>query len=258
MHQVNVFKEGTMGNTIDLHDLFFDLQQQLIAKLVTNRKNIKHSGIKGDATELCWLDMLNSYLPQRYHAAKSFVLDSEGLLSDQIDIVIFDRQYSPFLFNQDDALYVPAESVYAAIEVKQDIDKDMIEYAGDKTASVRRLKRTSAPITHAGGKFPPKEHFEILSGIIALECKWSPPFGDSFTNAIKELSLEKRIDLGCALRSGAFDVTYLGDTESIIETCGAEESLIFFFLHLLTRLQQLGTVPAMNIAEYAKSLCGPK
>jgi len=242
-------------NTIDLHDLFLSLQQQLVAKLVTNRRNIKHSGTKGDATELCWLEMLNSYLPQRYHAAKAFVIDSKGQVSDQIDIVIFDRQYSPFLFNQDNALYVPAESVYAVIEVKQDIDKTVIEYAGNKTASVRQLKRTSSPISHAGGEFPPKEHFEILSGIIALDCKWNPPFGESFINSIKELSQEKRIHLGCALRSGAFDVTYLDDAEPVVETCGAEESLVFFFLHLLARLQQLGTVPAMNITQYAKSLC---
>ena len=246
-----------MGNTIELHGLFLGLQQQLVVKLVTNRKNIRHPGTKGDATELCWLDMLNSYLPQRYHAAKAFVVDSKGQLSNQIDIVIFDRQYSPFLFNQDNVLYVPAESVYAAIEVKQDIDKEVLEYAGDKTASVRQLKRTSVPIPHAGGKFPPKEHFEILSGIVALGCNWNPPYGESFTSAIAALPIEKRIHLGCALKSGAFDVTYFDDTELAVETCGAEESLIFFFLHLISRLQQLGTVPAMDITEYAKSLDSP-
>jgi len=247
-----------MRNGVNLHDIFLGLQEQMIAKLLANRKNILHPGTKGDATELCWLEMLNSYLPQRYRAAKAFVLDSEWQLSDQIDIVIFDRQYSPFLFNQDNALYVPAESVYAVIEVKQDIDKDVIEYGGNKTASVRKLSRTSAPIPHAGGTFPPKEPFEILSGIVALDCKWNPPFGESFIHAIKGLSQGKGIHLGCALQSGAFDVTYLGDAEPIVEVCGAEKSLIFFFLHLLTRLQQLGTVPAMNIAEYAKSLTDPK
>jgi len=247
-----------MTNTINLHDIFLSLQEQMISQLLANRKNILHPGTKGDATELCWLEMLNSYLPQRYCAAKAFVLDSEGQLSDQIDIVVFDRQYSPFLFNQDNALYVPAESVYATIEVKQDIDKNVIEYAGNKIASVRQLNRTSAPIPHAGGKFPPKEHFEILSGVVALDCKWNPPFGESFINAIKELPQGKRIHLGCALQSGSFDVTYLDDAAPIVEVCGAEESLIFFFLHFLARLQQLGTVPAMNIAEYAKSLCRPK
>jgi hypothetical protein len=244
-----------MANTIDLHDIFLSLQQQMIVKLLANRKTVPHSGTKGDSSELCWLEVLDSYLPQRYRAAKAFVLDSEGQLSDQIDIVIFDRQYSPFLLNQDNALYVPAESVYAAIEVKQDIDKDVIEYAGNKTASVRKLKRTSAPIPYAGGEFPPKEHFEIISGLVALDCKWRPPFAESFTNSIKGLSREKRIHLGCALQSGAFGVIYIDDAEPITEICGAEESLIFFFLHLLARLQQLGTVPAMNIAEYAKSLC---
>lgn len=112
-----------MSDTINLHNLFLGLQDQMTSRLLTNREHITHPGTKGDASELCWLEMLKNYLPQRYRAEKAFVLDSEGKLSDQIDIVIFDRQYSPFLFNQDDALYVPAESVYATIEVKQDIDK---------------------------------------------------------------------------------------------------------------------------------------
>lgn len=246
-----------MGNIVDLHGLFLGLQQRLAVELQTNRKSIKHPGAKGDAGELCWLEMLSSYLPQRYHAARAFVLDSAGQISDQIDIVIFDRQYSPFLFNQDNALYVPAESVYAVVEVKQSIDKKAIKYAGNKTASVRQLRRTSSPILHAGGEFPPREHFEVLSGVVALDCEWNPPFGDSFMNAVKELPQDKRIHLGCALTSGAFDVTYRDDAQPTVEICGAEASLVFFFLHLLARLQQLGTAPAMNIGQYAKSLCGP-
>jgi len=244
-----------MPATIDLHGLFLGLQEQMITKLVTNRKQIPHPGTKGDAAELCWLEMLGNYLPQRYRAEKAFVLDSEGKLSDQIDIVIFDRQYSPFLFNQDNALYVPAESVYAAIEVKQEINKHMIEYAGEKIASVRRLKRTSAPIPHAGGEYPPKDNFGILSGIVALECNWNPAFGEAFNQVINQLLPNNRIHLGCALQRGAVDVTYSENKEPIVEICNREESLIFFFLHLLARLQRLGTVPAMEIFEYAKSLC---
>lgn len=243
-----------MGNTVDLRGLFLGLQQQLIAGLQTSRKTIKHPGTKGDASELRWVEMLSSYLPQRYQAAKAFVLDCEGQISDQIDIVIFDRQYSPFFFNQNNALYVPAESVYAAIEVKQDIDKNVIEYAGSKASSVRQLRRTSSRIPHAGGQFPPKDHSGILSGIVALDCRWKLPFGNNLLSSIRGLSQQKRIDLGCALRAGAFDISYLDDAEPILETCAAEESLVFFFLHLLARLQQLGTVPAMDITQYAKSL----
>lgn len=225
----------------------------MIAKLTTNRENIIHPGSKGDATELCWIEMLNSYLPKRYQAAKAFVLDANGQLSEQLDVVIFDRQYSPFLFNQSGTCYIPAESVYAVFEVKQDLGKKEIEYAGSKAASVRCLQRTSGPIPHAGGKHPPRPLFEILAGVLTLSATWKPLFGSSFDLAVKSLSRQQRIDLGCALQFGAFDLRYVKDGKPRIEK-NEKDPLIFFFLHLLSRLQELATVPAIVITEYAKSL----
>ena len=239
---------------IDLRQIFLGLQRQMIAKLSTGRRNISHPGTKGDATELGWIKMLNTYLPKRYQVDKAFVLDADGHLSEQIDIVVFDRQYSPFLFNQDGAIYIPAESVYAVIEVKQDLTKKVIEYAGSKAASVRRLKRTSAPIPHAGGVYPPKQHFEIIAGALTLHCTWTPALGSKFETAITRLPTNQRIDLGCALQSGAFEVIYKGESKPKIERSGKQDSLIFFFLHLLSRLQRVGTTPALDIDEYAKSL----
>ena len=242
------------GTKIDLCSIFLGLQEQMVAKLSTSRRNIAHPGTKGDATELGWVKMLNTYLPKRYQVDKAFVLDANGQLSEQIDIVIFDRQYSPFLFNQDGAIYIPAESVYAVIEVKQDLSKKVIEYAGSKAATVRRLKRTSAPIPHAGGVYPPKQHFEIIAGVLTLGCTWTPALGTKFETAIAGLSVNQRIDLGCALQFGAFEVTYKGNAKPKIERSGKQDSLIFFFLRLLSRLQQIGTTPALDIDEYAKSL----
>jgi len=226
----------------------------MIAQLSTNRENIIHPGTKGDASELRWLEMLQSYLPKRYQVEKAFVLDCDGNLSEQIDLVIFDRQYSPFLFNQDGALYVPAESVYGVLEVKQDLGKDELDYAGGKAASVRRLRRTSAPIPYAGGVYPPKALSHILAGIVTLGCSWTPPLRSSFKSAVAGLSLKCRIDLGCAIQYGSFNITYSDNGNLVIDTSEEGESLIFFFLHLLARLQQLATVPMLDVNEYAKSL----
>lgn len=238
---------------IELRTIFLNLQEQMLAKLTANRENILHPGTKGDATELSWISMLKAYLPKRHQAEKAFVLDADGNISDQIDIVIFDRQYSPLLFNQDNALYIPAESVYAIIEVKQDLSKASLEYAGSKAASVRRLRRTSAEIPHAGGKYHPKPHFEILAGILTNGCEWNT-LGSNLESVIAGLAPEERIHLGCSLQIGAFEVEYFDDKNPKANISQKEESLIFFFLHLLMRLQSLGTVPAIDIAQYAKSL----
>lgn len=234
--------------------MFLGRQEQLISTLSTSRENILHPGTKGDVTELKWIEVLQIYLPERYRVASAFVLDSQGHLSEQIDVVVFDRHYSPFLFKEETALYIPAESVYAALEVKQDLAKDSIEYAAGKVASVRRLYRTSAPIPHAGGVFDPKEPFDIIAGLLTLGSQWSPAFGESFESAIRSLAAHERIDLGCTLQHGSFDIMYGEKDELRITKSEREESLIFFLLRLLARLQQLATAPAIDITAYQKSL----
>ena len=68
--------------------------------------------------------MLKKHLPSRYQVEKAFIVDINGELSEQIDIVIFDHHYCPLLFNLDGAVYIPAESVYAVLKpiVKQETD----------------------------------------------------------------------------------------------------------------------------------------
>jgi hypothetical protein len=239
----------------NLKEKFLLLQSQLAMRLQVNRSAISHAGAKGDAAEVNWRGMLEDYLPARYRVAKAFVLDHEGSESEQIDVVVFDRQYSPFLFNQDGAIYVPAESVYAIFEAKQELSKDHIKYAGEKAASVRRLKRTSQGIVHAGGHINrPKAPFRILAGVVCLESNWRPPMGGSLVNSLSRLPVEGRLDLGCAISHGAFEVLYEKSGTVHLDRSDKNTALIFFFLRLLERLQQCGTVPAINLRKYGKSL----
>ena len=62
-----------------LHD---DIQQ----RLETVRKSFDHPGTKGDASEKVWLELLRTYLPQRYQADTAHVVDSRGVFSQQIDV----------------------------------------------------------------------------------------------------------------------------------------------------------------------------
>ena len=119
-----------------------DIQRRLQAV----RETIGHNGTMGDGSENVWLELLRKYLPERYAVEKAFVVDSKDSMSQQIDVVIFDRQYTPFIFVIENQKVVPAESVYAVFEAKQAIDAGMIDYAQKKVASVRRLHRTSLPI----------------------------------------------------------------------------------------------------------------
>lgn len=239
---------------VDLRQLFLSLQTSLEADLEVSRQ-VKHAGTKGAAAEVDWRGMLGRHLPNRYQINTAFVVDSTGNISEQIDVVIHDRQFSPIMLEHSGALYVAAESVYAVLEIKPELDKSTIVYAGKKAASVRRLTRTSVAIpSPSGDKHPPKKPFDILAGILCSKSSWEPPFSEPFVKHLQELPDGNRLDLGCALKHGAFEVFYQTPSEPCIETSSPEAALIFFLLRLLGRLQELGNVPAIDFRKYANNL----
>ncbi len=146
-------------STWSLPRLLAGLHDDIEHRLKTARQSFGHPGTKGDASEAVWLQLLQEYLPMRYQAETAHVVDSAGAFSEQIDVVVFDRQYSPFIFKFEGQIIIPAESVYAVFEAKQAINAEYVAYARKKVASVRRLHRTSLPIPHAGGTYPAKPGF---------------------------------------------------------------------------------------------------
>lgn len=120
--------------------------------------------------------------------------------------MIFDRQYSPFIFHYQDQTIIPAESVYAVFEAKQSINAAHVDYAQKKVASVRCLHRTSLPIPYAQGTYPPKPLIPILGGILTFESDWSPAFGQAFSDALNSGGANGRLDLGCVAAHGYFSL----------------------------------------------------
>jgi hypothetical protein len=231
--------------------LLSSLHDDIHQRLTTARRSFSHPGTKGDASESIWLDLLQKYLPERYRCEKAHVCDSHGNFSDQIDVVVFDRQYSPFIFNYQDELIIPAESVYAVFEAKQEISASLIEYAQTKVASVRNLHRTSLPIPHAGGTYPPKPLINIIGGILTLESGWSPPLGEPMMKALNASVVNGHLDLGCVAAHGAF--SYNKATGAYEVSDHAKHAATFLF-ELISKLQVGGTVPMIDINAYASWL----
>lgn len=240
-----------------LNTLFQSFQDVLATNLRTARIAIEHPGTLGTASEEDWLRTLSLILPRRYLATTAFVVDSKDRVSEQQDLLICDRQYSPLLFVHNGATYVAAESVYAVFEIKQNLNARNIAYAGKKIASVRRLFRTSARIVHASGTSKGRRPFRILGGLLCLDTTWNPPFGVPFKKSLSRVAKEGRLDLGCVLRYGSFEAHYRRSNQPTVMVGRAETGLTFFVLRLLRRLQFLGTVPAIDFRKYEKHLSEP-
>jgi hypothetical protein len=270
-----------MANKINLRDLFSGLQNQMSAQLSTNRDFILHPGSKGDSLEDTWIEWLRKYLPNRYCIDKAIIIDSSGHLSDQIDLVIYDQQYTPFVLTQNGIHYIPAEGVYAIFEVKPDLNGSIvsngesisyIEYAGRKIESVRRLKRTTTSIIDRGKKYDPRPLTKIVGGILASTNTMKKK--ETIEGHLRSVTGLKGIDMGCAVDNGAFFVDHTGDEDvkimdypqriknyyenreiADIEFSKHDVSLVSFFFQLLRYLQQsIGTVAAIDLSEYAKAI----
>lgn len=237
-----------MSNKL-LPRLLDGFHENLLSQLELGRKTSDHPALKGDSSEGSWLAMLQTHLPQRYQVSKGIVVDSTGNQSDQIDLIIFDRQYSPFIFKTEAAEYIPAESVYAVFEIKQSLNRENVLYAQEKIKSVRKLKRTSLPVPNIYGTSDPKEPPYIHGGLLCLSSDWNPPFGDSFEKAMKEDNTAGWLNLVCVAQSGVFE-----SDEKIQILDQKSKAVTFFFFRLLSILQQKATVPMIDVMEYAKWL----
>jgi len=94
---------------------------------------------------------------------------------------------------------------------------------------------------------PPKD---IIGGILTTASSWSPPFGDSFAQALESCAAgERRLDIGCALDHGAWVIPPLAGFAAL-ELHDSGDTLIFFALKLFSLLQRLGTVTAIDVTAW--------
>lgn len=234
-----------------LPELLKNLHKDIESKLKIVRSSFAHPGAKGGGSENVWLELLGTYLPKRYQATNAFVVDSNGIFSDQIDVVVFDRQYSPFVFNYEGQTVIPAESVYAVFEAKQTLNLSMVKYAQEKVRSVRNLHRTSLPIPHAGGIYPPKPLIPIMGGLLTLESDWNPPLGDSFQNQLEAEKNGALLNIGCVASHGYFFHEKNSDQFNLLPESKAATAFLF---KLISELQLSSTVPMIDIHAYGKWL----
>jgi len=237
--------------SFNLHEILLGEQKILQARLNTIRQSAGHPTAVGDGAEDGWCDWFREFLPSRYQVSKGFVVDSQGTRSEQQDIIIHDRQYSPLLWESGGHTYVPAESVYAIFEVKQSLNAENIEYAGKKVASVRRRFRTEGTFGWLQGQGK-RELIPILAGLLTLSSDWRPSMGTPFSNTLGALDPDSHLDIGCVLSDGAWEIPDSAKP-SELEMSDPDTSLSYFKMKLLQRLQTLGTVGAIDYSAYQNS-----
>ena len=148
---------------------------------------------------------------------------------------------------------LPRQS-YAVFEIKQKLSERSLRDASRKVASVRRLARTTSAMQTADGEIAAKAPHHIVGGLLAFAFDRPDDTRTSLEGLMTKVPEVERLDLGCAIRDGAFGVEYLDSDGTSVSISPEDSSLVTFFFQLLAQLQRIGTVPAMDYGAYLRSV----
>ena len=106
-------------NESDLvNKLFEEISQTMKSKFKGWEKDIPHEGEKGGIRERRVSELLRTYLPQCFGIGSGHIIDKQGNISGQVDIVIYNSLDGIHLPIDENYSLFPCECVHAAIEVK--------------------------------------------------------------------------------------------------------------------------------------------
>ncbi|MFC5703831.1 DUF6602 domain-containing protein [Cohnella faecalis] len=90
-------------------------------KSVVDQLNMSstHPMTTGGYREEVWQSIFDRIVPRKFSVARSvFIIDSNGRVSNEVDLAIFDEQYTPYIFRNGLIKYIPIEAVAAAVQCK--------------------------------------------------------------------------------------------------------------------------------------------
>lgn len=103
-------------------------------------KLMSHSLEEGLSNEEIIREVFRRILPKRYGVGKGKVINAEGNMSKQCDVIIYDALDCPNLFVDDHMNQIlPLEGVYAIIEVKTRLTSNKIKEGYEQIHSVKSL-----------------------------------------------------------------------------------------------------------------------
>lgn len=102
--------------------------------------NFHHRGIRGDERAEALGQFLSRHLPQNFSIGKGEAIDFLDSRTGQLDLVIYDSSSASPLLSQGENLLLPAEALYAVIEVKSILTQAELNKCAEAASKLRRLK----------------------------------------------------------------------------------------------------------------------
>lgn len=128
-----------------------------------------HGVTTGAYREEVWKSLFEQIVPRKFYVDQGiFIIDSKGRISDEVDLAIFDEQYTPYIFKYGKIKFIPIEAVAVAIQCKS----SKTDGASDWADSIKRLETSIDSVTR------------VISGLKKTTLETSGSLAQTFTRPI--------------------------------------------------------------------------
>jgi len=129
---------------LGLDELFGRVSDRLKIEFEDQAKILGHPGEVGTGRENVLKSILTKYIPKRYAVESGFVVDALGNKSEQMDIIIYEVNYTPVFEIVEGKRFFPCETVVAVGQVRTEIGsrKEMQDCLSN-IKSVKQLDRSN-------------------------------------------------------------------------------------------------------------------
>lgn len=115
---------------------------------------IDHGTTLGSNREYIWKSLFERIIPKKFNIDRSvFIMDSFGNISKEVDLAIYDEQYTPYIFRYGTIKFIPIEAVAAVIEcksskVKEDALSNWVESINKLSTGTNSIVRINGHINY--------------------------------------------------------------------------------------------------------------
>jgi hypothetical protein len=118
------------------------LEESIVSQLFLSVSN--HQLTAGISREKIWKSLFEQIIPKKFVIDQGiFIIDSNGEISREVDLAVFDEQYTPYIFNYGHIRFIPIEAVAVVIQCKS---KSVGNSLKDWVSSIDKLKTNTQSI----------------------------------------------------------------------------------------------------------------
>lgn len=177
-----------------------------------NEIHRQHRGESGRARELAVAtELLERFLPRKLAVASGEAVATDGSVSAQHDILIYDALETPVFDDANGSVVVPIEGVYAVVEVASSLDTAKLQQDAGKINRIKNMPKASDtayfrrdfPVLHGfniyGREF---RDFPVLGFSFAYASARLETLGDALSGIDEDIAMEHSVDMICTLDHG--------------------------------------------------------